>query len=152
MNVVDKEDGWTPLHYAVSCDNLQVVKTLTRKRNCNIWQQDYNGRTPLYIASNQGRLDITKHLIRSYIKKDNRRFSYFTTYPLDISCNKGLTPLHAAVISGNTSIVKLLLDYGCDPHLKTIKGHNALDFAIMDSSHSIIDLLKMEYEEIQKNK
>jgi len=66
--------------------------------------------------------------------------------------------LHIASFYGKIEIVKLLLDHGCQLHLKIKKNKTALDLAKQKGHHQIVELIRkkmlkstsQEEEEIQE--
>ena len=51
----------------------------------------------------------------------------------------GETPLHAAAMSGNVDIADVLIDFGLDPHAKSLSGSTPLDVA---TEEEMIDFLQ----------
>jgi ankyrin repeat protein len=66
VNAKDK-DGWTPLHWAVCNDHLEVIKKEVIKKlisaGANVNAKDKYGETPLHRAAYNGHLEVTKILI-----------------------------------------------------------------------------------------
>ena len=48
-----------------------------------------------------------------------------------LSTNQGETPLHKAVQRGDADIVRILIQNGANPHLRTKLGHSAFDYCTM---------------------
>ena len=58
-------------------------------------------------------------------------------------CSKGKTPVHAAIISGDTKLLGMLIRYGGDLRLHDDEGRNARDFILlMDNAETKKKLLK----------
>ncbi len=55
----------------------------------------------------------------------------------------GVNALHSAAHRGQTEMIKLLLQYGADPALKTADGKTALDFAKADGHEAAAALLEI---------
>ena len=51
--------------------------------------------------------------IKEYLEKDSLNINELN--------DKGISPLHIAVINGNMEIIKLLLDYGANPNIRSLK-------------------------------
>jgi ankyrin repeat protein len=75
------------------------------------------GVSPLYIAAQDGHVDILKLLIKA--KGDVNQCE-----------NDGFSPLMVASGRGLVEVVELLLSNGADVHLKAKDGRTALDWAI----------------------
>lgn len=89
--------GWTPLHCAASKDHATVVGELL-KNGAKVSQKDHLGRTALHIASYKGFSATVKELLEA-------------TYPhANEQDEEGFTPLHAAVLGGQETIVQLLIN------------------------------------------
>lgn len=89
--------GWYPLNLALEQDDLDSAKILIQRCSlftCDI--QDYNGDTPLHIASKKGLDEIVSLLLENVIDI-NRKDIY------------GNTALHLATRNNHISVVKLLL-------------------------------------------
>lgn len=150
LNFADNEMKWTPLHWATKLSNLKLVKVLTNRKDCKVWQRDTEGMTPLNMAAKNGNTDIAKHLIRVYYLKGWNFFTFLPKHhPLDIPSFKGNTPLHSAVISGNTEIVKYLLTGGCSVHKNNNTGYSVLDLAISDKLNDIVEILRDHYYKLK---
>lgn len=63
--------------------------------------------------------------------------------------NRGGTALMYAVMNGRLEMVRVLLENGANPNLKTKKGFNATDFAAQNKSKDIAQCLK---EHIRKQR
>lgn len=60
-------------------------------------------------------------VVRSLIKTGMSSF--------ELKTEDGLTPLMAAVSVGNLELVRLMLEYGCDPHATNREGKRAIEMA-----------------------
>lgn len=54
----------------------------------------------------------------------------------------GMAPLHLAVLSGNSKVVRRLLQSGCDRSLTNLKGQTALDLAVEKGYVSIAKMIE----------
>ena len=70
---------------------------------------------------------------------DSNREAFFELGP------EGLTTLHSLVLGGSAACVKVLLDAGADPSVKTSKGKTALELAEMMGWPRVVALLR-DYE------
>lgn len=71
----------------------------------------------LFNAIHKQRVGVVRSLIKTGMS------SY------ELKTEEGLTPLMAAVAVGNPELVKLMLEYGCDPHARNREGKRAIDMA-----------------------
>jgi hypothetical protein len=92
-------DQVTPLHYAVMCHHLTVVKGLCQCPNLDVNAQNKWGNTPLHNASWNGLIDIVQILLQHPSIETN------------LPDEDGDTPLHLAIIRGHTNIIQLLLQH-----------------------------------------
>jgi len=127
------ENGQTALHFAVKHGHLDVVELLLIKHKANSHIVDNHKRTPLHLAAEGAHLltinqrDNAERYAEKQEKSvkiaqrliDSGAFTYVTDY-------YDRTPLHDAMLSGNTAVANILLtnssidlnaqDYeGCTP-------------------------------------
>jgi ankyrin repeat protein len=82
------------------------------------------------------------------LKGGNRNLPFFVSALLaagakaDYRYGPGSTPLHEAVASGNSQLVKLLLDHGADPNARTNDGQIPLALAESRGHREICALLR----------
>ncbi|CAD8079250.1 unnamed protein product [Paramecium primaurelia] len=162
-------DKYTSLHFAAFRGNIQILTLLklkganlqaTNKQGLNIMHIgaqgdqpnsivfalvngikltdfDLNGGSALHWACYYGQEHSANYLIPLIESKK-------PYYPLNSLDSHQLTPLHLAVQSGNTKLVKKLLIYGAD---KTIKGNSnktPADIAQENDFKNIYNLLTKE--------
>ena len=95
-------DGTGPLHLAAANGNVELMRYLAG-RGCDPAEADSYGNTPLLYAARAGKLDNVNYLI-------GRNKTLLKAVNLN-----GDTALHLAARTGNSTLVKLLLDHGLDP-------------------------------------
>eukprot|EP00742_Colponemidia_sp_Colp-10_P009414 GILJ01010262.1.p1 GENE.GILJ01010262.1~~GILJ01010262.1.p1 ORF type:complete len:1666 (+),score=269.46 GILJ01010262.1:588-5000(+) len=153
--------GTYPIHSAMS-KNIPIINFLL-SHNANVTQRDSHGRTPLFVAIEELNLDAIQLLLDLCVdvkRPDNRAVS-----PLLLACHlnlpsdiisrliqlgadvnttseRGVTPLHAAVIQRNVSTVQALLSAGADSTRALDSGLTALAAARALNDESIISILK----------
>jgi ankyrin repeat protein len=54
---------------------------------------------------------------------------------------EGYTPLHLAVVGGQTAVVRLLLDRGADPNSLDNERHSAVHWAVVCGEAEILRML-----------
>lgn len=135
---VDIRDRWgsTPLHMAVLDNHPRIIELLCRNHaNTNL--KDRDGETPLHLLAQNYRsqsLEEISEILFKYGAKPNERD------------NEDLTPLLLALGARyflrqnvDPAIVKILLDHGADPYLKTKSGEVALELARSRSRYGTED-------------
>jgi RNA polymerase sigma factor (sigma-70 family) len=151
-------DDVTPLHYAVSSDDTQIIDTLL-KRGADIDAvESSHGLTPLGFAAvfpNQRR-DIAMYLIKRGAKVDifsasalglNKEVEKLVNQDPELihtrlsKADWRMQPLHVAAWRGHIDVVKALLDHGADPHATDDIG-TPLDRAKENEHSEVIELLR----------
>ena len=104
-------------YYCIIGDLKKLKELIYSEKNKEILiQKDSLERTLLYNSSRNGYYDIAEFLIKIGADVNARQ-------------QTGSTPLHGAAFYGHESIVKLLLEHGCDPKIKNNYGNTAAEEA-----------------------
>jgi len=111
--------GLTPLHFAVSGNNLAIIDLLI-SRNADMNAINLWGGSLLHCATLGGTPAIFQTLLDRGCDPNSRD-------------NEGKTPLHYAALSGNLPVAGLLLDRGCDPNSRDNEGKTPLHSTVLDS-------------------
>ncbi|XP_039449385.1 uncharacterized protein LOC120428440 [Culex pipiens pallens] len=115
---ISKSDGQTALHLAVTHRNANVVSLLLEKKaNVNI-QTENDGWTALHLAIRNNSYETVEMLLQ-----------YVTDINAINVCKKNQTLIHEAVLTGNSKLVKLILDSGADTGAENINKMTPRDLA-----------------------
>ena len=102
--------GMTSLMHASAVGGNTVMGKLLEK-NPNLALQDSQGRTALHYACRAGNQKSVRILL-----------GLSTSELKDLPTNGGITPLIAAVQSGDINVVKQCLEAGCNPESQDLLG------------------------------
>jgi ankyrin repeat protein len=122
------ENGWTPIMYASSSGQDQIVKALIEK-GADVKIADPKGWTPLMLASFKGNTNSLKYLLEKGAD-------------VNAKTPKNTTALMVAAGNGFIEVVQLLLASKADINQKDADGKTALAYAIQKNQTAVIDLLK----------
>ena len=154
----------TPLYYAVTKNELDVVKYLIETRHCDPMRVDEDGRTSLYYAVTKNELDVVKYLIETrhcdpmHVDEDGRTSLYYavTKNELDVvkylietrHCDPmrvdedGRTSLYYAVTKNELDVVKYLIETRhCDPMRVDEDGRTSLYYAVTKNELDVVKYL-----------
>lgn len=138
--------GSTALHLAAQKGDAAMCKLLLMSGalHCSV---DYEGMTPLHIASSIGNDDVILVLIK-------RRDGVGKWAEVDAFSTKGLTPLMLAVIGGHSDVVDTLLWIAeADRNLCEQNGTNtALDYARLWGHNLIVEQFTVGRKREKKKK
>jgi len=124
INARDVTSGQTALHIVTARRDITWLRYLIGK-GANVNVRDFQGVTPLQLATRLGWLDGVEYLVSK--KAD-----------LDESNDTGETPLISAVHSKDLAMVRILLKGGADPDRADNSGRTARDYAQLQGKGSQI--------------
>ena len=131
VNTPRKEDGYTPLCLAAKRGNIAEMKLLyhygadLNLRVNGMYSWDH-GKSPLYIAAEQGLIHAVYALLKLGAK-------------VDLPDHNGMTPLHAAAKAGNIEVVSVLKHSGgADVNHEAKNGETAMISAAFEGRTRMI--------------
>jgi ankyrin repeat protein len=133
INKPDKDNGFSPLHWAVITHQTNMAAFLLA-RGAQVNAADFYGMTPLHKAAAFNEKAIAEMLLAHGAN------------PLAFGAKYGvikMAPIHLAAESGYTDLVKLFLDHGVDVNLAT-RGKNRvtpLHIAAAKGQADVVELL-----------
>ncbi|KAI5948683.1 NAS6 [Candida theae] len=132
--LVKDDDDRTPLHWAVSIDNAELVQFIVEHlpKGTDIDELvDGSGWTPLHINSSIGNIEILNILIHTDPQPD-----------INLPTNQGTTALHLTVSKNHVRYASVLIDeMGANCRVKDKKGYTPLHRASSIGSIGILKLL-----------
>ena len=134
---IQDDNGNTPLMYAVSQCNYEMVKYLISK-GANVNKKNNAGETPLHLASGYSYMGVCGYDGRKSILKA----LIYNMADINAKDNDGNTPLHCATFKMHHELVDIILEYGGDCTLTNNNGMKALDFAILKQDNCCVSLLQ----------
>lgn len=119
--------GETPLHYLAVEDHIEAIKALVERKGANVNTLNDFGGSPLSEAAGLGYVNLVKYLLSVGAK-------------LQLPEQKE-SVLHAAVRSGSTELVKVILDAGAAVNDVESLDETALHIAAEDDHVEIVRIL-----------
>ncbi|MCE1247684.1 MAG: ankyrin repeat domain-containing protein [Firmicutes bacterium] len=128
---VKAQYGWTPLHFAIDRDLIDIARLLIIW-GASVKAENSDGKTCLHLAAANGNADVIEQLIED---------------GADVGCSaKDLTtPLHLAASTGGQDAVVALLEAGADKEAKDTFGNTPLDYAVKMGKIEVVETL-LRYE------
>ncbi|KAH0890897.1 hypothetical protein HID58_053326, partial [Brassica napus] len=124
--------GWTPLHYSVWLEKIEITQLLLQQDSSAAYTSDKEGQCPLHLAASTGQIDAYRELVGS------------CPYVWELVDGKGRTSLHSAVISGQRGIIQCILDMPeISLHLlneSDVDGNTPLHLSVVHKCHTILVL------------
>lgn len=133
-------------------NQISVVELLLNK-GVNINFKDANGCNALHISCTNGLYDITKMLLKYWAS--HRATKSDEIFDIDEPDMLSLTALMKASINNHLEIVKLLLNFGANPRIRTKNDESSLTLACMQENLKIVEKLiiaKADVNEIDQHK
>jgi len=130
----EDEDSWTPLHWAVFEENVEMAELLIlsgARVDAQAWEglDELAAEAPLHIAARLGNIDVAETLLRHGAS-------------LELGDETGATPLNVAAAEGDAAMAEFLLELGADPETSDEKGRTPLDRARAAGADEVAQLLE----------
>ena len=122
----------TPLHHAGWSGSVEHADYLVSEQ-CDVFDQDSDGRTILHIACGEGKLSLVKHLVEKY------------HFLLAVRDNEGQTPLHRAGWSDSVELLDYLISQQCDVLYRDSDGRTILHNACQGGKLTLVKHLVEKY-------
>jgi hypothetical protein len=108
-----------------------------RQRREAINRTNRHGTNMFFEAIESGNIDEVRKLFYEGARLDTRTTvrGFLSNMTVNIPYGVGATPLHAACLLGDPSIVSFLIDRGADLRAKDQDGHTPLDYALLSHSY-----------------
>lgn len=142
---------------AVRRNQVDVVELLLQK-GVDINYKDANGCNALHIACTNGLTEIARLLLKYsavYLQACGQSEEGEDIWSIDDPDSLSLTSLMKASINNHVEIVKLLLNFGANPRIRTKNGESSLTLACMQENKQIVEKLiiaKADVNEIDDHK
>ena len=129
INHIYKDDAFhfTPLMYAVRCNQGAIVRQFLKISNVDVNWTDELLQTPLFIAARDGFTDIVLALMEH------------EEIDVSIADIRGTSPLMCAIMNGDVDLTMLLLKAGAPPHGPN--GDDPIHFAICQRHIPLLNAL-----------
>jgi ankyrin repeat protein len=127
-------DGWTPLHLAAFFGHREVAEALLEAAaDVRALSRNAEANLPINAAAAGPRAERRPDVVRLLIDRGS---------PVDgRGSPTAHTPLHEAAYNGDVALVRLLLERGADPSLRTGEGQTPLEIATQQGRHEIVGML-----------
>lgn len=160
-------EGLTPLHCAVMCNQAEHIKVLLSSTDASVTSMDNEGRTPLtyavlvrspqcmkaILSHNEDVINVSDEKGRSPLHYACAEGSVDCVKVL-VSCKKcnlhcqdtrGTVPLHWAAAANHPNLIQILLRHGANRAQKDHDGMTALDHALQKGHQKCVEVLQSQH-------
>jgi len=130
INQIDRH-GNTPLHWAVSENQAEIVSTLV-ENGADVNVQNFAGETPIFIVAARGNVQVCSELLQGGAN-------------VNLTNLAGSFPVHIAAANGNLEVLKLLLKFGAFVFAQDDEGDSMLHYAVRESQFEIVSFLLINF-------
>ncbi|XP_059490662.1 uncharacterized protein LOC132205570 [Neocloeon triangulifer] len=153
------------LHAAAKMGRDKLINYFLQEIQLPVDGVDELGRTPLYLAVENGNIDVVRILMENNANPNAELSYYMTPLQLAVSCaapkfeivrllvssdrrdfdiqdEQGMTALHLACMGGHADIMGLLISQGADPDARDKLGNSALQLAESCGHHDAIKMIQ----------
>lgn len=128
LSTEDSRYGWTPLHWAAHCGQLECVILLVQMGSeVNTGSSRFD-QTPTHIAAFGGHSHCVVWLTQAGADVNRQDLT-------------GETPIHKAARTGSLECIQVLLIAGAQPHVRNACGQTAADLAHAKGFHDCFHLI-----------
>ncbi|KAJ5924217.1 hypothetical protein N7466_008404 [Penicillium verhagenii] len=139
MNLLTNK-GKSMLHIAAICGSMEIIEHILDCSYLETEAQDFDGRTPFFLAAQRGHVNILQ-------------FLQLKNASMDQKDRYGATPLIAAVKNGHKEVVEYLLPLTNQSSItaQSELGRNLLWWALGSGCEEVIDLVRQSTETANSN-
>ncbi|MFA5343675.1 MAG: ankyrin repeat domain-containing protein [Kiritimatiellia bacterium] len=164
----DKDNGFTPLHWAVITHQTNMAAFLLAQ-GARVNAADFYGMTPLHKAAAFDEKTIAEMLLAHDADPlaFGAKYGVIKMAPIHLAAESGyadivalfldygvdvnlatqgknrVTPLHIAAAKGRAEVVELLLKSGANVNIRDTKGETPLHWAIAADQKEVADMLRI---------
>lgn len=127
--------GFTALILAAQFGNTQTVSVLLKESKLD-WKDDTEATVLHHAALNRHDEERRGELMRLLLTAST------SVLEINAQASNGRTALYTACSYGHWQIMKVLLEHGANPALKSVDGDTVLDFARNNGHKQCVELLE----------
>lgn len=122
-------EGVSPLMYSCQQGDVQQVRHLMQRKPMSVKECDRTGKTALHYCAENTTPDVAQLLVKTDPSLVNQ------------PDEEGYTPLHLAVIAGNRTMLRYLLDHGAEVNLLDNERHSVVHWATVCGELESLDVV-----------
>lgn len=122
-------EGVSPLMYSCQQGDTQQIRHLIQRKPMCVKESDRTGKTALHYCAENTTVDAAQLLLKANPALINQ------------PDEEGYTPLHLAVIAGNRTMLRYLLDHGAEVNLLDNERHSVVHWATVCGELEALDVI-----------